>query len=68
MVKEVQEFPRYPYSIANYSYNEAGNLTRYEERDRRTGDKLRIVKREYYESGNLKYEHEWRKSGYEVER
>ncbi|QTL97762.1 hypothetical protein GM661_07060 [Iocasia frigidifontis] len=67
MVKEVQEFPRYPNGIAKYTYNEDDQLIEYLEKDKETGEKLRIVKKEYYPSGNLKYEYEWRNSGYEGE-
>ncbi|AZO94851.1 hypothetical protein [Halocella sp. SP3-1] len=67
MVKEVQEFPRYPNGIAKYSYNEDDQLIEYLEKDKETGEKLRIVKKEYYPGGNLKYEYEWRESGYEGE-
>ncbi|MTI58537.1 MAG: hypothetical protein FH762_00845 [Firmicutes bacterium] len=67
MVKEVQEFPRYPNGIAKYTYNEDDQLIEYLEKDKETGKKLRIVRREYYPSGNLKYDYEWRETGYECE-
>ncbi|QTL98126.1 hypothetical protein GM661_09120 [Iocasia frigidifontis] len=67
MVKEVQEFPRYFNGIAKYSYNEDDQLIEYLEKDKETGEKLRTVRREYYPSGNLKYDYEWRETGYECE-